>query len=364
MTPGAGAETGVPRRTSPLVRLTLYYGVLAAAVALLVTQVPALRQVFSFGQLEALSSAAESLSGGLGGGAAPGGVGSLGQAWVVLVAMIGALLLMVPVAWVYMLTKQRQGYDQSVVQTMIILPITVAGVMFVVRHSLALAFALAAIVAAVRFRNTLKDTKDTVYIFLAIGVGLAAGSQALVLAAVMSVVFNVVILGLWKFNVGNIYADQRALTPQLRLAEALFGPGKGAAPLAVGDPELLAALTPDELDEIADRAARLQAYVAARAGDKKKRRFNGLVLVHAAQAEPAQRVAEAVLEDQVQRWKLAEILPAEGGGGGGHSTLEYLVRLKEESLAATVLDTLRARGAPHIVAVEFKSLKGLSKKAS
>src|SRR5207247_8657225 len=98
--------------------------------------------------------------------------------------------------------------DQSVVQTVIILPMTVAGTVILVQNSLALAFTLAAIVAAVRFRNTLKDTKDAVYIFLALAVGVAAGVFAPSVAAVMSLLFHVVVLTLWTFNVGDIYADQ------------------------------------------------------------------------------------------------------------------------------------------------------------
>src|SRR2546430_17115929 len=43
---------------------------------------------------------------------------------------------------------------------------------------------------AVRFRNTLKDTKDAVYIFLALAVGVAAGVYAPTVAAVMSVMFR------------------------------------------------------------------------------------------------------------------------------------------------------------------------------
>src|SRR5258708_35155626 len=88
--------------------------------------------------------------------------------------MLTALLLVLPVSWVYMLTKQRSGYDQSVVQTVIILPMTVAATVILVQNSLALAFTLAAIVAAVRVRNTLKDTKDAGYIFLARALGGAA----------------------------------------------------------------------------------------------------------------------------------------------------------------------------------------------
>src|SRR3989449_3808025 len=41
--------------------------------------------------------------------------------------------LVLPVAWVYMVTKRRSGYDQSVVQTVIILPMTVAGTVILVR---------------------------------------------------------------------------------------------------------------------------------------------------------------------------------------------------------------------------------------
>jgi len=70
-------------------------------------------------------------------------------------------------------------------------------------YTVALAFSLAGIVAAVRFRNTLRDTKDAVYIFLAIAVGLAAGVQAFSVAFVVTVIFLLVVLMLWRFDVGT-----------------------------------------------------------------------------------------------------------------------------------------------------------------
>jgi hypothetical protein len=85
----------------------------------------------------------------------------------------------------------------------IILPIVVAGIALVVKNSLALAFSLAGIVAAVRFRNTLKDPRDAVYIFLVIAIGLSAGVQALDVALAMSLAFNFVVLLVWKHNVGR-----------------------------------------------------------------------------------------------------------------------------------------------------------------
>jgi len=187
-TPAAVAHPS--RLGVPLARLSTYYVVLATVALATWHFVPDARDLLGLGGLRVLAASGESLARELGSNVAGPVVGELEQAGKLLAAVIGALLLMLPVAWVYMITKQRQSYDQSVVHTMILLPIVVTGVMFIVRHSLALAFALAAVVAAIRFRNTLKDTKDTVYIFLAVGVGLAAGSQSLALAAVLSLAFN------------------------------------------------------------------------------------------------------------------------------------------------------------------------------
>ena len=118
------------------------------------------------------------------------------------IAMLGALALVCPVAWMYMKTKPKARYDSSLVQTVIVLPVVIAGVVLIVRDSIALAFSLAGIVAAVRFRNTLKDTKDAVYVFLAIAVGIAAGVQSFSIAFVVSVIFAFLVLVLWRYDIG------------------------------------------------------------------------------------------------------------------------------------------------------------------
>src|SRR6266542_1061379 len=211
-------------RTHPYLRLVAYYALLGLAVWLVVSRFPTVPQLLErFREISVLGAAGG--KGALFQEAAAAAKLSEGEwALVTLLSMLTALLLVLPVAGVYMITKQRSGYDQSVVQTVIILPMTVAGTVILVQNSLALAFALAAIVAAVRFRNTLKDTKDAVYIFLALAVGVAAGVFAPTVAAVMSLTFNAVVLALWKSNVGNIYADQLARTTSLPPAEQLLAP--------------------------------------------------------------------------------------------------------------------------------------------
>lgn len=125
-----------------------------------------------------------------------------GLLWLIF-AILGSVLLMLPVSWVYIDIRSRAGMDQSLIQTMLVLPVAVAGIVLVVHNSLALAFSLAGIVAGVRFRTTLRNTADSLFIFMAVGVGLASGVGMLVIAAVMSVLFNYLFLVLWTTDYGH-----------------------------------------------------------------------------------------------------------------------------------------------------------------
>jgi hypothetical protein len=119
-----------------------------------------------------------------------------------LTAICGAVFLMIPVSWTYISIREKTHMDQSLLQSMIVLPIAVTGIVLVVHNSLALAFSLTGVVAGVRFRNTLKSTADSLFIFMAVGVGLAAGIGMLVIAAVMTFIFCYTFLLLWKLNYG------------------------------------------------------------------------------------------------------------------------------------------------------------------
>lgn len=113
----------------------------------------------------------------------------LGYARRLAVALVGVWLLMLPVSWVHKGIYRSSGYDHSIDQTTLILPGVVTAIVLIVQYSLALAFALAGIVAGVRFRRALQDTFDALFILAAIGAGIAAGVGALEVVAVMTVFF-------------------------------------------------------------------------------------------------------------------------------------------------------------------------------
>ncbi len=118
-------------------------------------------------------------------------------------AILASVLLMIPVTWVYILTHGRKNIEASMVQTIIALPIVVSGIAMVVQNSVALAFSLAGIVAAVRFRFALRRPSHGLFIFLAIGVGLAAGVSALEVGMVVSIGFVYAMMILWKLDYGD-----------------------------------------------------------------------------------------------------------------------------------------------------------------
>jgi hypothetical protein len=339
---------------SPIARVAAYYVLLFAATALLVDLVPGAGELVSGGVQQTTAEISAGLRDVLE-GQVPVLDARTGLPVSEVFAMAAAFALMLPVTWIYIMTRRRKGFRQSVVQTLVILPIVVAGVVFMVKNSLALAFSLGGIVAAVSFRNTLRDTKDAVYIFLATGVGLAAGIQSVAFAAALSITFNVVILLLWWTDFGRTAAHLQGPPAQRRLQRALALANRTSAFVSMVDEQILKSLTPDQLDALAERADRRRARPPARppaegdGGKKKPAELRRLELQITGTVEAARRAAESVLEDCAKRWEFVRATPAAGGG----ERLLYRVRLKKSIPAEQLVQTLRSGAAPHVTGVEL-----------
>src|SRR4051812_47358929 len=200
------------RARNLLVRLTAYYLIIAIITVIAVKLWPDLRGYLPIGGVEQLITqpAKNPLQASEAVRAAH--VGPLGQSlfWLV-VAIIGAVLASLPVSWVYMAVRSGDEYDQSLVNTIIVLPMVVTAIVIIVQNSLALAFSLAGIAGAVRFRNSLKSSGDALFILLAVAIGLSAGIGAVELAAVLSIAFNYMFAVLWLTEYGERAGMKRYL---------------------------------------------------------------------------------------------------------------------------------------------------------
>lgn len=88
------------------------------------------------------------------------------------------------IGWVYQRTHRGLSYSQSFAASMVVLPVLVSMMMLLISNSFSIAFGLLAVFAVVRFRNVLKDTRDTIFVLWSIIEGMAAGTGRASLAAV------------------------------------------------------------------------------------------------------------------------------------------------------------------------------------
>ena len=119
----------------------------------------------------------------------------------------GTILVMLPITWTYIATKREIGFRKNFARALIVLPICAATIVLLIQNNLALAFGLAALVAAVRFRVALQETIDGIYIFASICVGLAAGIGFLGIAAIMAGFFCFTNAVLWSIQFGQNPSD-------------------------------------------------------------------------------------------------------------------------------------------------------------
>ncbi len=196
-----------------LVQITAYYLIIALVIFVALKIWPGLRGYLPIGGVEQLISqpAKNPLQASEAVRAAH--VANFGQSvfWLV-VAIIAAIIVSLPVSWVYMAVRGGEEYDQSLVNTIIVLPMVVTGIVIIVQNSLALAFSLAGIAGAVRFRNSLKSSGDALFILLAVAIGLAAGIGAVELAALVTIAFTYTFVGLWMTEYGERAGMKRFMT--------------------------------------------------------------------------------------------------------------------------------------------------------
>ena len=326
----------------PMRRLLAYYGILAVIVLLLAYFFPGVVQRLGAKGLGDASEGPTVLTDALSAsptasvGFGPGGLADVAVTTVLI--LVGALALMLPVTWVYMSARPIPGHNQTIVQTLIILPLVVAGIVFIVQNSLALAFSLAGVVGAVRFRTTLRDSRDLVYIFLSIVIGFAAGVQSLAVGALISMVFNFVLLITWRYDYGR-----NVLTPSAssQWAGPLHTLASPTGDHEIPDRDLVLSLTPEGAGALADRFKRVRRVLGKK---NKNPRYTAVLTITTDNVPEAQKQVEEVLDRMTKRWDLDEVVT----NTGKPSEIYYLARLKK-SIPRDVLLTAIHENASGII---------------
>jgi len=340
-------QAGLSTAAKRLLAIVAYYVAIGAGIAIAWRYSPALRELLAGTSLADLASGTSGL---FTRPVAPDSTSAitptsaLQQGKGTLFVLAGALATAIPVALVYSLTRRRRGFQQSMVHILILLPVAVAGMVVLIQNSLALAFSLAGIVAVLRFRNTLDDVKDGVYIFVGVSIGISAAMGALNIGLLTSFVFNGCVLVLWWLDFA------RRPTPGIRGGLQKLARLPKVVP--VKQPNEPAAREDgrdgDEIFASAARAWRRQLQLTAEhAVATPKGHSRALLRVHTSAPDVSRRAVEDVLREHTHRWELIAIVPSEGG----NFTLKYRVRMRR-SERAHLLNAVSA--APQTIGVEIR----------
>ena len=325
-----------------LIRVAVYY-VVVATLGYFVWHYLPRTQMIASDSLDALFGTATQVVSKK--GVAVGPVDQESLALTVMLAMVAAALVALPVAWVYTLTRSKRGYQQSVVQLLIILPVVVAGIVVMVKYSVALAFSLGGIAAAVRFRNSLEDSKDAVYVFLVIGVGIAAAVD-LPVAFVISLLFNIIVICLWMTDFGHsaVELEGRLAERRLQRARELARTGTFVARI---DEEVLANMSAEQLEGLAQRVSRRAQANSADSDEPIRTEMR--LRVRTRDGVGTRAIIETRLDESTKRWSVGSVQQ----NSDGVTIIDYLVLPKKSKGPEQLLALVKAAGGAQLVDAEI-----------
>jgi hypothetical protein len=120
-----------------------------------------------------------------------------------LLCTLVAFLLSSVVAKIYETTHQGLSYSRSLVQALVLGSIVGCLIMLAIGDNVARSIGIVGSLAIIRFRTNLRDPRDMVFVFAAIGIGVAAGVQSFLSALVGTAVFSGAAVLMWKSEIGS-----------------------------------------------------------------------------------------------------------------------------------------------------------------
>lgn len=129
-----------------------------------------------------------------------------------------ALVIGFLISLVYIFCHRKEGYSQSYVFTMIMLP-TIVSLILLLINTTAGALSVAGAFTLVRFRSVPGDPKDIAYIFFAMASGVACGIGYIGFGIVFFIILAIVMIVLSELNFGG--CKTRHMTLKITIPENL-----------------------------------------------------------------------------------------------------------------------------------------------
>src|SRR3989344_7821027 len=123
---------------------------------------------------------------------------------IIVFNLLYSFALQLAIVWVYKKTHRGLSHSQSFLFTMVIIGVLGTVVLMVVQNNLIGAFALLGAFSLIRFRPIVKETRDVAFIFFALAIGVAIGTNNYVVGLLGTIFISAAILLLNRFNFGSV----------------------------------------------------------------------------------------------------------------------------------------------------------------
>ena len=117
---------------------------------------------------------------------------------VALAALLGFF-----VTYCYRLTHRGFHYERSFIVTLVMAPPIIAVIMMVIGSNLALSLGMVGALSIIRFRTVIKDSRDMIFLFLAIAIGLCCGTYNWLVAVVSTGMLCAILCVLYYVQFGT-----------------------------------------------------------------------------------------------------------------------------------------------------------------
>jgi hypothetical protein len=121
----------------------------------------------------------------------------------IIFSLIVSIIIGLVISQTYKLTHRGVNYESTFMTSLVMLAPIVAVVMFFIQGNLVLSLGLVGSLSIIRFRTPIKDTRDMVYLFWVIAVGLGAGTYHWGIVIISSLAILALIVILYFLNYGQ-----------------------------------------------------------------------------------------------------------------------------------------------------------------
>lgn len=134
------------------------------------------------------------------------------SAAIVIGNILFTFILALIISWVYQKTHKGISYSSSFVTSMVLMAILSSVSMMILSNNLVRALGVLGIFALIRFRTIIKDTKDVAFLFFALAMGMAVGTNNYAIAVISTPLVSLILLFLDKYNFASAQKGDFLLT--------------------------------------------------------------------------------------------------------------------------------------------------------